>query len=161
MTRLKYAEGDVFAIPLEKNGYTLGVVARTSSIGMILLGYFFDIRRETIPDAADFQNLRPEIAIWKVRIGDLHLMSGRWPIIGRIRNWNRNDWPMPKFIRRDPLTGRIKIISYKDDDPVRSKHEELVHQEHAELERDATYGAGVVEHRLSKLLNVLPKSSSG
>jgi hypothetical protein len=35
------------------------------------------------------------------------LMTGEWPVIWHLQNWGRDDWPMPKFIRRDPLGKRV------------------------------------------------------
>jgi hypothetical protein len=154
MKKLPYIEGDIFALPLEQGGYALGVVARASKLGKTLLGYFFARCLESVPRSEDVQDLLPGSAIWKVRFGDLYLMSGRWPIVGHVGNWHRIEWPMPKFLRTDPLTGRAKVISYKDDDPNRSCREEAVHGDYSGLERDGTYGAGVVEHHMSKLIGV-------
>src|ERR1700687_352317 len=120
---LAYGEGSIFLVPLEKGGYTLGVVARANSRGGTLLGYFFGPRLKEEADLR-IEALDPERAIVRERFGDLGLHSGKWKVVGKVSGWNRADWPMPNFVRRDPL-GRLKprLVQYFDDDPSRIEKE--------------------------------------
>jgi hypothetical protein len=152
MTELPYREGDVFAIPLRNGGYSLGVVARSPKQGRVLLGYFFGERFPSVPGSLDLPVLAPENALKIVKFGDLSLMSGKWPVVGRLQKWNRGDWPMPKFIRRAPLGKGARLVSYADDDPNQLIAEEAGDFEATGYEEDTLKGAGFVELLLTRLL---------
>ena len=79
-------------------------------------------------------------------------MTGEWPTIGRIPNWDRENWPVPKFIRRDPLTKHARLISYADDDPNLEIAAESCSFDAAEYEEDSLWGSGLTEIVLTKLL---------
>ncbi|MBA4387844.1 MAG: hypothetical protein C0404_07675 [Verrucomicrobia bacterium] len=149
--KLPYSEGAIFLVPLRKGGYARGVIARASSEGKVLLGYFFGPRLSSaaITKSAD---LDPSKALLRVRFGDLGLMNGEWPIRGRIHNWNRTQWPMPDFVRTDPLMKKKPVlVRYSDDDPSRIEVESPVIDD-AGLGTDSMAGYGAVELRLTKLL---------
>ena len=103
---LPYSEGSTFFIPLRNGGYARGVVARASPDGKGVMGYFFGPRLSSTGRVA-WDDLDPANAILRIRFGDLGLINGEWPICGEIPNWNRSEWPMPDFVRRDPLA-RLK-----------------------------------------------------
>src|SRR5580765_7399095 len=116
MMKLPYSEGTVFSVPLSSGGYARGVVARASAVGG-LFGYFFGplLRSD---NTAGFSDLNPEKAILRVRFGDLGLINGEWPICGQLGNWDRAQWPMPDFVRRDPLGHKKPIrVRYSNSDP--------------------------------------------
>jgi Immunity protein 26 len=117
MTKLPYQEGDVFAVPLRGGQYALGVTAGMPATGKILVGYFFEYVFSTPPTLASLPNLDPHEAIKIFRFGDLRLINSTWPIIGAVAGWHRQEWPIPKFLREDPLTKRAWLISYSDVDP--------------------------------------------
>jgi len=148
---LPYKEGTVFFVPLRNGGYARGVVARASSEGKVLLGYFFGPRL-TSADATSLEDLDPTKAILRVRFGDLGLINGEWPIRGRIPGWNRAQWPMPDFVRKDPL-GRKKpvLVRYSNADPTRVETETPTTDD-AGLGADSMSGYGSVEIKLTKLL---------
>jgi Immunity protein 26 len=156
MKELPYREGDVFAVPLRNGGFSLGVVARSSKQGQVLLGYFFGEKFASVPGASDLPKLLPENALKVVKFGDLSLMSGNWPIIAHLQHWHRDDWPMPKFIRRDPLTKRARLVSYADEDPNQPIGEEADEFESVGYEEDTLLGAGFVELLLTRLLGPSP-----
>src|SRR6476660_1809183 len=103
---LPYSEGSVFMVPLRKGGYARGVVARASDEGKGIFGYFFGPRIPSIEDVP-LDDLVPFNSITRIMFGDLGLINGSWPIVGRVPNWSRSQWSMPDFVRRDPL-GRLK-----------------------------------------------------
>ena len=48
------------------------------------------------------------------RFGDLGIIEHEWPIIGPTPNWNRDAWPVPHFVRKDPILGDLYIVEYSD-----------------------------------------------
>jgi hypothetical protein len=148
---LTYSEGTVFFVPLRKGGYARGVVARAGSEGKVLLGYFFGPRLPSA-DSTEFGDLDPAKAILRVRFGDLGLLNGEWPIRGRIPGWTRSQWPMPEFMRKDPLGRKMLVlVRYSDADPARVEYETPTADD-AGLGADSMSGYGSVEIKLTKLL---------
>ena len=117
-----------------------------------MLGYFFGPRLASAEMAA-LDDLDPKNAVLRVIFGDLGLINGEWPIRGKAPDWDRSEWPMPDFVRRDPL-GRRKpvLVRYSDTDPMRVEAEFSIDDD-AGLARDAAYGYGAVEIELTKLLS--------
>jgi hypothetical protein len=156
MTKLTYQEGDVFGVPLEEGrGYALGLVARVAKRGGTVLGYFFGKHFGYLPIEIDMSALRPQDAILTVRFGDLHLMDGRWPIISRTQGWDRGMWPMPKFVRIEPVSNKVYLVSFSDDDPSARLTEKRIDDNSANYARDSLKGASGLEKTLSRLLNIL------
>ena len=149
--KLPYSEGTIFLVPLKSGGYARGVVARASPKGRGLLGYFFGPRLIE-PAGATFDDLQPTDAVLRVRFGDLGLINREWVVCGRVHGWNRIDWPMPDFVRRDPL-GRLKprLVRYSDSDPLQIETEYPIDDD-SEMPTDSAYGYGAVEIELSMLL---------
>jgi hypothetical protein len=152
--RLPYREGTWFAVPLRSGGYTAGLVARTTRNGKVILCYFFGPRRSAVPVLADVARLTRTDAIRAWRIGDLHLMSGQWPILGAVEGWKRADWPMPTFLRTELLTEPLHRwrVEYDDVDPSRVVQETRATDADLGLEPASLSGAGSVELKLDGLL---------
>ena len=149
--RPSYAVGDWFGVPLPSGGFSLGVVARRNR--GILLGYFFGPRRPRLPVLDDAAGLRPDQALLVGRFGHLGLRGGTWPILGRLPDWDPNEWPMPVFIRHEELTGRTLRVFYDPDDPNSRPREEAVRAgDQAQGPADDLMGHGFVETRLDRLL---------
>lgn len=110
-------EGTWFALPLQQGGYSVGVVARKQRRGGILLAYFFGRRWDAPPSLDDVRTEPPNTAIRVLRVGDLGLRNGRWHVIGFDPMWRREDWPIPRLMRQNILTGERLIVEYADDDP--------------------------------------------
>jgi hypothetical protein len=153
MKRLTYSEGTWFSVPLRTSGYATGVVARVAPKGKIVLAYFFGPRRDAVPALPEIEGLRATDAIKCVLLGDLGMVNGEWPIIGASSGWAREDWLMPSFVRRDPLSKRVWLVRYSDSDPSHVEQENLVSDEVADLEEDSLCGYGSVEIKLTKLLS--------
>ncbi len=148
---LPYSEGSVFLVPLRNGGYARGVVARATHEGKGLFGYFFGPRL-AVPEDITFDDLHPANAVLRVMFGDLGLINGQWPVCGLIPNWNRANWPMPDFVRRDPLGKRKPVlVRYSDTDPMRIEAEYPVDDDKG-LATDSLSGYGAVEIKLTKLL---------
>jgi hypothetical protein len=153
MPKINYREGDWFSVPLRKGGYAVGVVARANPDG-VLLGYFFGPRHEEVPTLDDVRDLKPQNAVVVGKFGHLGLTQHKWPILGRVDDWDRADWPMPVFVRYEELTGRSFRAFYDDDDPNKLLREEQVSPGAAEQgPKDTMMGSGFVEKRLTRALD--------
>jgi hypothetical protein len=143
------AEGSCFAVPLRSKGFVIGVVARNSSSSGVVLAYFFKKIWERIPFLDEIKGLKPAEASRILRIGDLELIRGNWPILGNLPRWCRSDWIMPQFIRKDELSRKAWSVQYSDSDANLVERETPIAYD-TNLERDAVLGAGAVEIVLSK-----------
>lgn len=150
--KLPYSEGSVFAVPLRSGGFGIGVVARVAADDSGgVLGYFFGPKYGTVPTLEAVSFLSPRQALRAVRFGDPFLVNGKWPVIGSVKNWNRDAWPMPDFVRRDELTKQAWRVRYSEDNLTQALSETPEPYDSA-LERDAVFGAGAVELMLTRLL---------
>lgn len=152
MKKLPYSEGTLFAVPLECGGYGVGLITRMTSRARVLLCYFFGPFRVSVPDLADLSSLHPEDAVESLMIGDLSLYRNEWPIIGKLPTWNRSEWPVPIFVRRDKLSEKAWLVYYSDEDPNAIEKEEPAPYPSAQYPTDCMYGSGAVEVVLAKLL---------
>ncbi|MBR1154211.1 hypothetical protein JQ575_26770 [Bradyrhizobium sp. JYMT SZCCT0428] len=141
----------MFIVPLERGGAARGVVARTASEGRLLFGYFFGPRLPS-KAKADLAGLEPGNAVLRLRFGDLGLLKGLWPVIGKLPDWNPAKWPMSSAVRRDPLgIRRPVLVRYDDNDPSKVLSEEILENDN-DLPSDGLAGYGFVEAKLSKML---------
>jgi len=151
---LPYKEGTWFAVPLRGGGYAAGVVTRlVPTQGKIVLAYFFAPKRDFVPQLSDVADLTSRSAIKIARVGDLGIIDGSWPIIGELPRWNRDDWPMPTFIRKDDLSNTAWRVQYSDSNPNQVISERLIPFDSSEYEKDSLLGAGAAEIIISRMLN--------
>ena len=150
--RVVIDEGTWFAVPLGSGGFAVGVVARAAPRGGIVLAYFFRSRWDQPPSLDEVKGLRPRAAIRVLQVGDLGLIDGTWPLIGRDPGWHREEWPSPLFLRRDPLSRRAWIVHYSDLDPSLVESE-IPTSYDTKLEKDSLLGAGAAEIELTELLS--------
>jgi len=149
---LNYKEGSWFAVPLMHGGFATGVVARATTEGRIILCYFFGPQRRSLPILPDVKSLKATEAIRAARISDLFLFQGKWPIIGCSERWNRSEWPMPVFVRREPNGTRAWRVYYSDTNPSTLVREEPAPYD-TDLPLDLTLSGRGVEIRLARLLS--------
>jgi len=149
-----YSEGDWFAVPLRDGGFAVGIIARAMPRKEgVLLGYFFGPRRDEVPALEELGDLSAPDAVMIEMFGDLGLIRGEWPLLGRVNGWDRSAWPTPEFGRFEELTGRAFRVIYDDDNPNRVVREEQVDpNELAGLPKDGLSGAGAVERMLTRML---------
>lgn len=151
--KVPYQEGSIFVIPLRTGGYSTGVIARISKNNSgCLLGYFFGPKTEEITSLDEVNHLKPSQAIRTLIFGDLNLLDQKWQVIGTIASWDRNDWPMPYFVRKDDISKKAWRVR-RSESNVNEVIEEQPISYDSSLERDAVYGAGAVELLLTKLLD--------
>lgn len=146
-------EGTWFAVPLRTSGFGVGVIARVAPAGGVLLCYFFGPKSAAVPSWGDVESLTPIDAVCVVRVGDLSLLQGEWPLIGRSASWNRLRWPVPAFVRSDECSHKAWRVYYSDSDPNLVLREESVPYDTVSLDRDALLGSGAAERLLTKLLS--------
>lgn len=142
-------DGTVFGTPLQDGVFAIGLIARASKSG-VLLGYFWAEWKE-LPEI-DSLTLSQDDAILVARFGDLFLQTGRWTELGKLPNWNRNEWHMPMFVREEMLTGRRWEVRYSDDDP-NALIGEYPAAANNEYLPDSMYGAEAIEITLKKRLS--------
>jgi hypothetical protein len=150
--KLNYTEGTWFAVTLDRGGFAVGVVARATKKGPVILVYLFGPKRETVPSLAEVAGLDPSMALKAIRIGDLHLIDGKWPILGRLPEWQRESWPMPMFTRSPPFLNHAYHVRYSDVDPGCVVSEAKVPLGGFMFDEDGGYGAGAVEIEMRMLL---------
>lgn len=150
MRKLPYSEGPWFSVPLEGGGFGVGIVARAAPKGKIILAYLFGPKRSVVPTLAQVGGLKPQDAVLRIRVGALGLKQGEWPIIGQSESWQRSEWPVPAFVRREP--GGSWLVHYSDDDPSKRVAEEPAPSQITGLGRDSLFGSGAAEAILTKVL---------
>ena len=154
-TVLPYAEGTWFAVPLRTGGFGVGIVARVNAdeSGGIVVAYCFGPRLSSLPRPEDLGSLEPKDAVLVCRCGDLGLREGTWPILGAGQRMPAKTWPMPTFVRVNPLSGRSYKVRYSDDDLQCVTAEEPVSlDETHSMPRDGLFGAGAVEIALTNAI---------
>lgn len=123
-----YAEGDWFGVPLPEGQYGTCLVARAQpEYGGVLLGYFFGPRSLDPPPLARVRLLTPASAAMVCLFGHLDIRRGRWPLVGRLPEWDRDQWPMPKFIRKPGLGGPAILVVRSNNNPNVTLSETAVH----------------------------------
>ena len=139
-------------MPLPNGGYGLGLVARMAPKGRLLFGYFFGPRSDTL--AFDLASIEAADAALVGRFGDLHLYDGKWKTLGQVPDWDRSNWPLPLFLKRDPL-GRLpdQVVCYDEDDLSRPGIWERRDSIPQGIPTDGLMGAGYVEIALGKALD--------
>ena len=90
MAKVKYGEGDWFAVPLIDGGFAVGLIARANPSG-VLLGYFFGPQRSEVPAVEGIAGLRPGDAVLVRKFGHLGIVQGKWPLLGRLDGWDRRE----------------------------------------------------------------------
>ena len=103
-------------MPLRSGGFAVGRIIRANAKAGILLGYFFGPRLDAVPELREVQHLQAETAVLVGHFGHLGLAKGSWPIIGSAA-LDRDEWPVPRFVRRDALSGKAYTVTYNADDP--------------------------------------------
>jgi hypothetical protein len=154
--RVRYNEGQWFAIPLGKGGYAIGVIVRGSYKTKGGLGYFFGPKYPNIPEDQETWEKRPEDAVLIGKFGDLGIFDGSWPLISSTRPFSREEWPVPEFGKKDlliPGKGYIRRYEYNErGERTLIKQTVVDIKEIQGLPKDGVMGAGLVEFRLTDLL---------
>lgn len=155
-TRVKYSEGQWFAVPLRDTGYAVGIIARGNYKTRGGLGYFFGPKYLQIPTGAVTYSKNKSNSIFICRFGDLGIIQGKWPLISKGKPFTRDDWPVPLFFRTTPsFEDKAVIVEYDQDfsgfgKPTREFVSDIT-DEILEFPEDGLCGYGFVEIRLTRL----------
>lgn len=150
--KLTYTEGDWFAVPLRNGGFALGLVARLDGRGGVIC-YFFGPASQAPPSIGAARGRRAEDAVLIANAGDPGLMHGEWHVLGRMKPWDRESWPVPAFVRRDAVSGTPRRVIYREPDfNTEVQLLPCTEEEAQRLPKDGILGYGAVEIRLTKLL---------
>jgi len=149
--RINYSEGTCFFIPLRSGGYGRGIVTRLRGDGVIF-AYFFGPKLTQLESM--FDDVRAQKALYIGLCGDLGLLKGEWPSAGQLKDWNRNDWPLPALYRENAEEQQAWLSFYDNDNLkfVREEPVEFGQEQHKKNPYDGTMGYGAIEIRVTKLL---------
>jgi hypothetical protein len=118
-----------------------------------MLGYFFGPCRPELPSLADVHGLHAADAVLVRRFGDLGLLDGTWPVLGRVDGWDRSAWPMPAFVHHESLTDRSVLVYYDEDDPNKClSRRRIPLGASTQGPKDGLMGSGFAEITLTNLL---------
>ena len=151
MTRKRrIGEGQWVEISLD-GGFAYGCVARTGSSG-VLLGYFYVFRESLALNAICALHSSEADAI--ARFGDLAIRRGTWRVLDRCDTWDRERWPVPTFLKRDPLRSDVWWhVQYSEEDISQAvARQPSTGPPNAELPHDGTYGYQALEIMLARIL---------
>jgi hypothetical protein len=129
-------------------------VARLSGDGEIFAYFFGPMLAK---QEGSFYDVRIQNALLSGRCSDLGLLKCEWPLAGQLRNWNRDDWPLPPLYRED-MEAKKAWLSYYDNDNMEFIREESIEYGKAQYTKysyDRLMGYGAVEIRLTKLMKSL------
>jgi hypothetical protein len=150
--RVRFDEGQWFAVPLPSGGYAFGLLARWSVKTKIGLGYFFGPRTSTTPASEQTLDKDPDDAVLTEMFNCLGLIDHSWPLIQSTRAWNRDHWPVPRFGHFDEYERKAWIREYDDIGRIHAREFRSTPEEIATLPRDGLAGAGAIEALLDRLL---------
>jgi hypothetical protein len=135
---------------LREGGWGIGVVGRVDPRG-VGLGYFMPDRHMAPPAVATFAATSPGSAVLVCLFSDAAARSGDWIDLGSLPGWRRDEWPVPRFVRRDAVRGQV-VVQYDEQDLVTPSSEIRASvTDTAGFPRDDLFGSGAVELALTAL----------
>ena len=100
----------------------------------------------------ELETLKANDAVWRGRFGDLGLIKKKWPVLGSLRGWRREDWPLPAFVRVDVISGDAVKVEFSDRNLQRKTEQPCDPTLANTYPADEFSGSGAVEIVLTKLL---------
>ncbi len=154
--KLKYNEGDWFAVPLTNKQFALGLVARVDRNMHEILGYFFGEVFVAVPVLEQEPTYSPADAVLMGWVGERGIVYGTWPLVLRGHSIDKQKWPVPVFAQRDMVHPEMGTwLRYDNDQPSSMAPVEgqyVPWSEIAHLPKDGLYGHIALELRLSLIL---------
>jgi hypothetical protein len=98
---VQYREGQFIHVPVERDTYAIGVLARAPRRGGVLLGFFFGPRRSTPLPTQWLRGMTAPNAVLACRFKDTRVFRGEWKVLGQVEPFVRAEWPVPLFHRYD------------------------------------------------------------
>ncbi|KYF56185.1 hypothetical protein BE08_06195 [Sorangium cellulosum] len=105
----------------------------------------------------DMAKLNPENAILVGKFGDLEILRKNWPVVGVLKDWAPEGWPMLPMARIDEAIGRAWLATY-DDSFECVEEKEIDIEAASQYPYDRMMGAGAVEVRLTSLIRAAEDS---
>ena len=164
---MQFREGQFFLVPVERGMSAVGLIARVSRRGGVLLGYFFGPRRQSLPDAQWLQSRSPEAAVLACRFKDTALFQGEWRLLDSIDAFDRSRWPVPAFHRFDGsvthIPGNSAVtdwrVEYGDDNLIVPRAEAPAGASDLKLGEDAVYDTlSLIELVRGRVSNAVPSA---
>ncbi|HEX2903476.1 MAG TPA: Imm26 family immunity protein [Jatrophihabitans sp.] len=147
-----FEEGDIFVVPLDDGRHTLGLLARKTR-SATALGYFFDLRIQAINAIESKAGLAASV-IYVSRFSALGLRDGTWTVVGHLKNWTREEWPVPAFGHVPVHERDLPSLRSYDDRTLKFSGEEICSKEVAlKAPPDGLAGSGFIEKRLARLIS--------
>ncbi len=143
----KYAGGDLFNINLGNKGNFLGLLTRRKGRTKLLAGYFWSYNNTLNLGTT----LSPKDAILFAKFSGLGFEIGEWKLLGKYQQWDKKEWPFPKLVRYDELSGSHLGISY-DDDFNEINEEKISEKKARTLFEDGTHGYLSLENCLTEVI---------
>ena len=109
----------------------------------MVLGYFHKKTYATPPQLSEI-----DFAIESfipMRFGDPYLLNKKWPVFGQVWPWDRLAWPMPEFVRIDPIRNVSRIVIYDESDPLKEVTSKPCTSDPSKYPRAVSYDAKAVE----------------
>jgi Immunity protein 26 len=150
--------GNLFIVMHGNRSIALGLIARGGKRAG-KLGYFFRIGLYDEAKERDNLSLDLNQAIWIAKFGDLHILRGKWPLVGKLNGFSREAWPMPVFARHHEGFNINYICTYDENDVSLGLHtwradQVPAHVKTSVVAEDGMAGAGFVEDYLMKILGL-------
>lgn len=154
--RIKSDNGDLFIVTKDGKELALGLVVRGGKkVGK--LAYFFPMKIYwDVENKADLQ-LHHNQAIWAYAISSLSIEDGSWPLVGKLKNYTLDRWPMPLFWRKNGYNEQY-IVQYDEKDIAVSLNTWPLNDVPRDVDvsfviEDGLAGCGYVEDYIEDILN--------
>lgn len=149
MKKLAVDQGSIFLVPIATTRFVAGVLIHSDGRGSAVGAFFAPV--VSSPTEVNAASLKLEDAILVCRFGDHGLFTKRWRVIGSMPNWALAPWSIRSFARRHHNPDLCYVTDY--DDSLKAISERIaLSSEGEKIPQDTQYGSGVVEAKLSKLL---------
>lgn len=119
----KYDEGSLFTVPIEGGQRCfLGLVLRKPRQGalpVVVAQFYGPLAPNTVESWCErIDVIHPKLTL---KVGDRLLKSGKWKLVGRIEGWDRKNWPVPRFLKTDLVSGEAYLVEIDEENPGESR----------------------------------------
>ena len=143
--KIKYSEGDLFILETENHTKFLGLLARRKGRTKSVIGYFWKLNFEV----NDSLILNKKSVVTITRFSSLGFEIGTWQLLGKYKNWKREEWGIPLFCRHDDIHNKYFAVAYNDDFECISD-QRITEAEAKNLFDDGTHGYISLENYLQR-----------
>lgn len=131
-------------------GYALGLIARHYKHSTLF--YFFKGKYINRIEEIPIESIEKDNILWVKLGGDGAFMKNAWPILGKLPEWDRDDWPIPTFKTKDILSG-FPIVIYLDENLEEVSRKRVTEEEASLIKwKNGIAGTVYIEEELTELL---------